>query len=76
MLSGRSETALVSARGALIAAREALAAEIREYPRPISGCDAQFNHLLAERRRVDVALSALGREVRVPTSREPWGVTP
>ena len=34
---------------ALVAARHALNAEISSYPTPISGCDAQFNHLLAER---------------------------
>lgn len=27
----------------------AVKAEIRDYPRPIAGCDAQFNHLLARR---------------------------
>lgn len=32
--------------------------EIAEYPGPIAGCDAQFNHLLAERQRI---LDALGK---------------
>jgi chorismate mutase len=31
-------------------------AEIAAYPRPITGCDAQFNALLAERARLAEAL--------------------
>jgi hypothetical protein len=30
--------------------KNAVAAEIEAYPRPIAGCDAQFNHLLERRR--------------------------
>jgi hypothetical protein len=30
--------------------------EIAGYPAPIAGCDAQFNHLLAERQRLLEAL--------------------
>jgi hypothetical protein len=30
--------------------KDAVAAEIAAYPRPIAGCDAQFNHLLERRR--------------------------
>lgn len=56
---------------ALAAAREALQREIADYPGPISGCDAQFNHLLAERRRLHDALNALSEEVFVPTPRTP-----
>jgi hypothetical protein len=63
-LRGAAETALVGARAALDR-------EIAEYPTPISGCDAQFNHLLAERRRLSAALQALGQEVFVPTPRWP-----
>lgn len=62
---------LEAARGHLNAARAALDAEIHGYPTPISGCDAQFNHLLAERRRVLAALRALDAEVRIPTPRAP-----
>lgn len=32
--------------------RRAVAAEIGAYPAPITGCDAQFNHLTEERRRL------------------------
>jgi hypothetical protein len=60
-----------TARHCLVTAREALDAEIRDYPRPIAGCDAQYNHLLAERRRVRFALAALNAEVHISTPREP-----
>ena len=59
------------AERALRDARHRLDAEISAYPTPISGCDAQFNHLLAERRRLARALSALGAEVFIPTPRLP-----
>lgn len=55
----------------LTRARRAINAEISQYPTPISGCDAQFNHLLAERQKVQEALSALTRHVFVPTPRSP-----
>ncbi|MEM9045924.1 MAG: hypothetical protein AAGC81_14635 [Pseudomonadota bacterium] len=52
-------------------ARETLDSEIRSYPSPISGCDAQYNHLLAERRRAHSALAALSEEIHIPTPRQP-----
>jgi hypothetical protein len=60
-----------AARRHLLAARAAIDAEIRTYPTPISGCDAQYNHLLADRRRVQAALRALDSEVHIPTPRAP-----
>lgn len=60
-----------AARKALLAARDALTAEIRAYPTPVSGCDAQYNHLLAERQRLHRALDALGAEIHIPTPRAP-----
>jgi len=60
-----------AAEAALEAARRRLADEITSYPGPIAGCDAQFNHLLAQRTRVNAALAALALEVRVPTPRAP-----
>ena len=57
--------------GALEAARRQLATEIRGYPTPIAGCDAQFNQLLVERRQVEKALRALAEPLHVPTPREP-----
>jgi len=59
------------ARQALLSARDLLSREIADYPSPISGCDAQFNHLIGERNRVAKALSALEQPVFVPTPRTP-----
>lgn len=36
-----------------------LVEEIRAYPRPIAGCDAQFNYLLERRDAIERALIAL-----------------
>jgi hypothetical protein len=52
-------TDIKNARLSLEAARRKVEAEITTYPRPIAGCDAQFNHLLAIRERVAMALRAL-----------------
>ncbi len=60
-----------TARRLLAMARDALDAEIREYPTPVSGCDAQYNHLLAERRRAHEALQVLESEIHIPTPRAP-----
>ena len=69
MLDQTSPTA--RARAALTDARAELDAEIRNYPTPISGCDAQYNHLLAERRRAHAALEALDADIHIPTPRAP-----
>ena len=63
--------AIVEARTSLQDAQARLGEEIAAYPTPIAGCDAQFNHLLAERRRVAAALRALDRPVHIPTPRAP-----
>ena len=55
----------------LQAAQKQLNAEISSYPAPISGCDAQFNFLLAERSKICQAIEALNADVFVPTSRQP-----
>ena len=60
-----------SALSALQEARKTLTDEIRHYPTPISGCDAQFNHLLAERARATRAIEALRRDIHIPTPRMP-----
>jgi hypothetical protein len=60
-----------TARQNLATARDALDAEIRSYPTPISGCDAQYNHLLAERRRAHEALQVLEADIHIPTPRAP-----
>ncbi|WP_102107962.1 hypothetical protein [Oceaniglobus roseus] len=59
------------AKAELQAARQKIATEISEYPTPISGCDAQFNHLLAQRQQVSAALEALTSLPHVPTPRQP-----
>lgn len=65
------EQSIIVARSELAVARQLLNAEIAAYPTPISGCDAQFNHLLAERQRVLAALKSLEDTVFVPTPRTP-----
>ena len=50
-------------------ARNLLLEEIRTYPTPISGCDAQFNHLLSMRTQIAGALDSLNKTVFIPTPR-------
>lgn len=59
------------ARDALSEARAHLSRTISDYPTPIAGCDAQFNFLLAERRRVAGALAMLDSTPFIPTPRMP-----
>ncbi|MBG6147345.1 MAG: hypothetical protein RIE06_04610 [Roseibium album] len=54
---------------ALETARQLLSDEIRDYPTPVSGCDAQYNHLLSKRTQITKALSVLQTDVFVPTPR-------
>jgi hypothetical protein len=62
---------LEAAQRELLLAQKLLKAEIAAYPVPISGCDAQFNHLLAQRSKFCRAIEALNADVFVPTSRQP-----
>jgi hypothetical protein len=39
--------------------RQRINKEIRDYPTPIAGCDAQFNYLLEERARIAQELDRL-----------------
>jgi hypothetical protein len=70
------QTALDVALQELQTARSSLLSEIADYPTPISGCDAQFNHLLSDRTRIAQALQALESCPFVPTPRmlEPCSV--
>jgi hypothetical protein len=43
----------------LEAEKDAVATEIHAYPRPIAGCDAQFNYLLDRRRLLQEELARL-----------------
>jgi hypothetical protein len=46
-------------RAHLLALKQPVDAEIRAYPPPIPGCDAQFNHLLDQRTGLSRALVRL-----------------
>lgn len=63
------DESVAAAKTQLKLARTRLIAEITHYPTPIAGCDAQFNHLLAERTRVNAALAALNQHIHTPTPR-------
>ena len=62
---------VLAAKAELTATRHLIQVEISKYPCLIPGCDAQFNHLLAERQRVTTALRALDEAIFVPTPRTP-----
>jgi hypothetical protein len=68
-MSESYETAVDAALSTLQMAREVLLKEISTYPRPISGCDAQFNHLLSDRTRISDAICALQTRPFIPTPR-------
>ena len=51
----------------LRAQKQKVEAEIAAYPRPITGCDAQFNALLEERARLAKEL----QEIRSPSTETP-----
>ncbi len=61
-MSQESQTDPAATADALEAELQRIKAEIAEYPGPIAGCDAQFNHLLEERQRVLDALGVLNGE--------------
>ena len=63
------EDCLMLARAELSAARNLITSEIADYPTPISGCDAQFNRLLSDRRRISDALRSLDATPFVATPR-------
>lgn len=71
MLESYTENLVLACRE-LERARALINEEIRLYPTPNSGCDAQFNHLITERRRIGNALNALQSDVFVPTPRTPF----
>lgn len=60
-----------SVSAALTAERRTVAQLISAYPRPISGCDAQFNHLLDMRRRLERGEAERSVPEPIPTSRTP-----
>ena len=53
------ETALSQAMDKLREADALLRAELQAYPTPVSGCDAQYSHLIGLRGAISQALGAL-----------------
>ena len=60
-----------NARMQLSEARALIQDELRAYPTPISGCDAQYNHLIGLRGSISDALRALEAPRFVATPRTP-----
>lgn len=67
-----SSDLIAHAETCLHRAAQALGDEMRAYPTPVSGCDAQYNHLISERNRVHAALAALTGASFVATPRTPF----
>ncbi|MEX0339154.1 MAG: hypothetical protein AB3N11_08965 [Arenibacterium sp.] len=67
------EESLHQARRSVKAALDCLTAEIRAYPTPVSGCDAQYNYLIGQRNSASEALRILQepRFVATPRTSEP-----
>ncbi len=53
------EMALSQAKDKLREADLILRDELQAYPTPVSGCDAQYSHLISQRRAISQALAAL-----------------
>ncbi len=53
------ETALFEAKDKLREADALLRGELQDYPTPVSGCDAQYSHLISQRGAISQALSVL-----------------
>ena len=66
-----SEDCLTVAKAELRMARQLIQDEIRDYPTPISGCDAQFNYLIGLSGSISDALNALEAPNFVATPRTP-----
>lgn len=65
------ENSLNAATQALRQAQVLIDDEMRRYPTPVSGCDAQYNHLISQRSAIAEALQALGMLPFVATPRTP-----
>ncbi|MEO0917615.1 MAG: hypothetical protein AAFY31_11645 [Pseudomonadota bacterium] len=63
------DTYVADAQAALEAAQRAIRAELQSYPTPISGCDAQYSHLIGQRGAISAALDALNTPYFVATPR-------
>ena len=60
---------LTVARAEMQAARQLLQDEMRAYPTPVSGCDAQYNHMVGVRGAISEALRSLEELPFVATPR-------
>ncbi len=65
------EDCVTVARAELEMARQLIQDEIRDYPTPVSGCDAQYNFLIGQRGSISDALRALEGPRFVATPRTP-----
>ena len=65
------EECLTVARHELSIARQMIQDELRTYPTPVSGCDAQYNHLIGLRGAISEALRSLEAPRFVATPRTP-----
>ena len=58
------QSTIEEVRRRLERAKASIKAELRDYPQPITACDAQYNHLARERREVGRALARLDEIAR------------
>ena len=65
------ETHLKRALCELLQAHADISDELRAYPTPVSGCDAQYNHMIGVRNAVSSALQSLRTPPFVATPRSP-----
>ncbi len=65
------QTHLTQAARQLETARNLILDEMRSYPTPVSGCDAQYNHLVSMRNTISQALTTLDTPAFVATPRTP-----
>ena len=61
LVGDRLETTLGEIRRDLEARKRAIATEMRRYPQPIAGCDAQYQHLSDQRAAIARVLSGIER---------------
>ena len=61
MASNRHETIVGEIRRGLEDRKRSIAVEMRRYPQPIAGCDAQYQHLSDRRAAIARELGALDR---------------
>jgi len=62
---------LTVARSELLVAKKLVQNEIKSYPTPISGCDAQYNYLIGLRSSISDAIEAIETPRFVATPRTP-----